>query len=328
MGITPKDIAAQRAMLERGEAIAAVKNHHAERVRLRDTFAAAALTGLLADDGDRVEHAMPNFTARAYEWADAMIRERGRTNHDAAPEAKASPSESSVPPGNGGGCGGTDKPVTLPAMGTGNTTLDGAPAAEAGAGKPQISHPQAGNTQTAPPCVETDGPPSQGEGLNIPDSRTRLSEAEIDALEFVVEEGRIACVDDYGILRSLLVRVRPEWESQSYDEGDEKRANTNTNGDTTPGEGSVQGEGTVGMAGIAYVTAENLQGVCKTFDQWTRQTAGVMYRLARHIELLESRVPSDAEREAISLAYSRLTADAKYGEVAATLKALLERVRK
>jgi hypothetical protein len=28
------------------------------------------------------------------------------------------------------------------------------------------------------------------------------------------------------------------------------------------------------------------------------------------------------------LAYSRLTADARYGEVAATLKALLERVRK
>lgn len=98
-----------------------------------------------------------------------------------------------------------------------------------------------------------------------------------------------------------------------------------TNRDTTPGDGSVQGEGTVGMADIAYGAAKNLQGVCTTFDQWTRETAGVMYRLARHIELLESQVPSDAEREAISLAYSRLTADAKYNEVAATLKALLER---
>jgi hypothetical protein len=38
-----------------------------------------------------------------------------------------------------------------------------------------------------------------------------LSEAEIDALEYVVVEGRIACMGDYGILRSLLVRVRPEW---------------------------------------------------------------------------------------------------------------------
>jgi len=321
MGITPKDIAAQRAMIARGEAIAAAKNHHAERVRLRDTFAAAAITGLLSHS-IAPEQAMSQYIRIAAAYADAMLRERERTNHDAVPSA------SSVSLGNGGGCGGTDKLVTLPAKGTGNTTLDGAPAVEAGAGKPQISHPQAGNTQTAPPCVETDGPPSQGEGLNIPHSRTRLSEAEIDALEFVVEEGRTASVDDYGILRSLLVRLRPEWESQSYDEGDEKRTNTNTDRDATPSEDSVHGEGTVGMAGIAYQAAENLQGVFKTFDQWSRQTAGVMYRLARHIELLESRLPSDAEREAIALAYSRLTADAKYEEVAATLKALLERVRK
>ena len=40
----------------------------------RDTFAAAALTGLLADDGDRIDHAMTDFTRRAYEWADAMMR--------------------------------------------------------------------------------------------------------------------------------------------------------------------------------------------------------------------------------------------------------------
>ena len=40
-----------------------------------------------------------------------------------------------------------------------------------------------------------------------------LSESEIDALEYVVEEGRIACHEDYGILRSLLVRLRPEWEN-------------------------------------------------------------------------------------------------------------------
>ena len=43
----------------------------------RDTFAAAALTGLLADDGDRIDHAMTEFTRRAYEWADAMLLERG-----------------------------------------------------------------------------------------------------------------------------------------------------------------------------------------------------------------------------------------------------------
>ena len=43
----------------------------------RDTFAAAALTGLLADDGDRIDHAMSDFIRRAYEWADAMLLERG-----------------------------------------------------------------------------------------------------------------------------------------------------------------------------------------------------------------------------------------------------------
>ena len=42
----------------------------------RDTFATAALTGLLADDGDRIDHAMIDFTTRAYEWADVMLRER------------------------------------------------------------------------------------------------------------------------------------------------------------------------------------------------------------------------------------------------------------
>ncbi len=50
----------------------------------RDTFAAAALTGLLANNyfslGDEAAR-------RCYQYADAMLRERGRTNHDAVPEA-------------------------------------------------------------------------------------------------------------------------------------------------------------------------------------------------------------------------------------------------
>jgi hypothetical protein len=125
---------------------------------------------------------------------------------------------------------------------------------------------------------------------DIPVSRTQgrvgtiLSEAEIDAIECVVEDGRIASMSVYGVMRSLLVRLRPEWENQSYEESDEKRTNTTMDRDDTPGQDSVQGEGTVGMAGIAHETAENLQGVCKTFDQWSRETAGVMHRLARHID--------------------------------------------
>ena len=42
MGITSKDIAAQRAMLARGEEKRKADWQQAERERLRDTFAAAA----------------------------------------------------------------------------------------------------------------------------------------------------------------------------------------------------------------------------------------------------------------------------------------------
>jgi len=173
MGITSNDIAAQRAMLERGEQKRKADWKQAERERLRDTFAAAALTGLLSHS-IAPEQAMSQYIRIAAAYADAMLREREQTNHDAVPDAIARTESASC----GRGCGGTDKPVTLPAMGTGD----------------------------------------------IPVSRTRgrvgtiLSEAEIDALEYVVEEGRIASMDDYGILRSLLVRVRPEWEVASKPE--------------------------------------------------------------------------------------------------------------
>jgi hypothetical protein len=122
----------------------------------RDTFAAAALTGLLTRS-IAPEQAMSQYVRIAAAYADAMLRECERTTHVAVPEAIARTESASC----GRGCGGTDKPVTLPAMGTGD-----------------------------------------------------LSEAEIDALEYVVEEGRIASMDDYGILRSLIVRLRPEWEER------------------------------------------------------------------------------------------------------------------
>jgi len=38
-----------------------------------------------------------------------------------------------------------------------------------------------------------------------------VSDAEIDALEYVVVEGRMASKQDYGVLRAMLVRLRPEW---------------------------------------------------------------------------------------------------------------------
>lgn len=53
---------------------------------MRDHFAAAALTGLLAN-GD---YGMESTPGLAWDMADAMLRERERTNHDAVPAATAS----------------------------------------------------------------------------------------------------------------------------------------------------------------------------------------------------------------------------------------------
>jgi hypothetical protein len=132
MGITKADLDAQRAMIERGE------EKRTERERLRDTFAAAALTGLLsnipryqlgviavqaydiADEmlrerlrngavecRETVQHDRPSGVSGAWaEAANQQLRERGHygssprsTTHDAVPEAKAGASVSSVPLG-------------------------------------------------------------------------------------------------------------------------------------------------------------------------------------------------------------------------------------
>jgi hypothetical protein len=88
---------------------------------LRDTFAAAALTGLLAqgDDGSFSEEP---YVRAAYRWADAMLREREQTkekdasfsctNHDAAPAATARTDADRDR---------TDKAPTRPGEGTGDT---------------------------------------------------------------------------------------------------------------------------------------------------------------------------------------------------------------
>jgi hypothetical protein len=235
------------------------------RVDLRDTFAAAALTGLLSRS-IAPEQAMSQYVRIAAAYADAMLRERERTNHDA------------VPLGNGHGCGGTDKPVTLPAVGTGD-----------------------------------------------------LSEAEIDAIEYVVEEGRIASMDDYGVLRSLLVRVRPEWESESYEESDENRMNTNTNRDATPGDGSVQGEGAVAPAAWLAVAADGSESSAvymlkEQADAAAREWGWFVVPLYRSPTL------ADEEREAMEKAVAEFAALADEHEssadsrIADTLRSLLARL--
>ena len=83
--------------------------------------------------------------------------------------------------------------------------------------------------------------------LAVEQAKRAASESEIDALEFVVEEGRIASMDDYGILRSWLCRLRPAWES-------------------TPSEASTPGEGTR-QAGCTLTDAERfvLREVCAAY---------------------------------------------------------------
>ena len=105
---TLEDIASQRAMLERGEEKRKAARQAEERERLRDTFAATALTGMIGArewpiDSDEAAH-------YCYRVADAMLREREQTNHDAVPEAKAKPSDRG-PDQSQVGTGNTHKPI-------------------------------------------------------------------------------------------------------------------------------------------------------------------------------------------------------------------------
>lgn len=64
------------AEVERIEAILRASQQAEERTKRRDQFAAAALTGLLAEDGDRCDPHMKELCARAFEWADSMLEAR------------------------------------------------------------------------------------------------------------------------------------------------------------------------------------------------------------------------------------------------------------
>lgn len=83
----------------------------------RDTFAAAALTGLLAAPTDK-DRSMDYWARLSYEAADAMLRERERTNHDAAPAARAQNPTTGSCPAREGCCTGNAK-VGVPDTGSG-----------------------------------------------------------------------------------------------------------------------------------------------------------------------------------------------------------------
>jgi len=57
--------------------------------------------------------------------------------------------------------------------------------------------------------VDTNPIRSADDGKMVP--LFALTEAVVDALEYVVEVGRIACQEDAAILRPLLAAVRPGW---------------------------------------------------------------------------------------------------------------------
>jgi alcohol dehydrogenase YqhD (iron-dependent ADH family) len=64
-------------LVDKAEAVLEAQRQHAERQRLRDQFAAAALSGLLARpefDDDPLDYRC--MCRAAYKWADAMVEER------------------------------------------------------------------------------------------------------------------------------------------------------------------------------------------------------------------------------------------------------------
>jgi len=77
MGVTLEQIREQREMMQRAEGVLQAQADHAERQRLRDQFATAALAGLLARpefDDDPPDYRY--MCKAAYKWADAMMQER------------------------------------------------------------------------------------------------------------------------------------------------------------------------------------------------------------------------------------------------------------
>jgi hypothetical protein len=93
-----------------------------DEVTLRDTFAAAALTGLLYRPAWFPHECAPE----AFRLADAMLRERATTIHDAAPAARAS--EATASP---------ERVRVRGDAGTGDTDHGASPEARASVGRPR-----------------------------------------------------------------------------------------------------------------------------------------------------------------------------------------------
>ena len=235
----------------------------------RDTFASAALTGMMARTHGKAEE----LAAAAYRVADAMLRFGAVSGCETVPDQDSRtwetyPSKQTAPP-----CVETDGLSSGSRSGQINRSPERqSPDRERGESSLRDdTHPDTKGRATGGPEHNTplDVEELLGELHHIAGSedhveydirRTacdaehaidrlrawvnelQLSKVEIDALQHVVEDGRLFDLSDYGYLRSLLVRLRPEWEDESdrsepikspgsYSENDEKRVVSDTNRD-------------------------------------------------------------------------------------------------
>jgi hypothetical protein len=183
----------------------------------RDAFAAAALTGLVAGRYD----ATATVASRAYNLADAMLRERERTNHDAVPEARAE-YELKEPNGSSTGEPGGEPESTVR---TGNTpqprngslsgceTVQQEPVAFAVVCKEMTGidvYDDAYDAAEYATVLNRKGWTANVVRL-VPQASPTLTDAERGAIEWCLEMATIHatdCDDELASLRSLLERLK------------------------------------------------------------------------------------------------------------------------
>lgn len=185
----------------------------------RDTFAAAALTGLLSLNRPGLNQQFPTELCElAFRWADAMLREQDKQSVGVAEmDSGADRKSVATPRACARSCSQPfdSAPTTHDAVPEAIAYADGEPAPKCGGEAGLSPRDGTGNTQRpvawvrlyrngGPQSVYLDRPPPDAEPLYLSPT---LTEAERDALEFAVETGRVATHDET-TLRNLLERTK------------------------------------------------------------------------------------------------------------------------